>query len=211
MVTVRIPEHAGQRSGHGGQHSADPPNRPSSARTGVRHAAGMVSAITPESCPSWAGVRTTSPSRQERCQFDRRKGAATHGRQSQVEGDIAARCVGDPPVALPLSRRPEPLQAPKRRIVAIELALGKAPPRSASPCAGATNIDYRPLTRAPPSASMRLSAERLGYAKVGKLNRKASTYLREAVGESVKKHRDYRGYTQQELAALPAMRRTTSG
>jgi hypothetical protein len=142
--------------------------------------------------------------------FDRRKGAATHGRQGQVEGDIAARCVGDPPVALPLSRRPEPLQAPKRRIVAIELALGKAPPRSASPCAGATNIDYRPLTRAPPSASMRLSAERLGYAKVGKLNRKASTYIREAVGESVKKHRDYRGYTQQELATLPAMRRTTS-
>jgi hypothetical protein len=44
-------------SGHGGQHSADPPNRPSSARTGVRHAAGMASAITPESCPSWAGVR----------------------------------------------------------------------------------------------------------------------------------------------------------
>jgi len=35
--------------------------------------------------------------------FDRRKGAATHGRQGQVEGDIAARCVGDPPVALPLS------------------------------------------------------------------------------------------------------------
>jgi hypothetical protein len=58
VVTVGIPEHAGQRSGHGGQHSADPPNRPSSARTGVRHAAGMVSAITPESCPSWAGVRT---------------------------------------------------------------------------------------------------------------------------------------------------------
>ena len=58
VVTVRIPEHAGQRSGHGGQHSADPPNRLSSARTRVRHAAGMVSAITPESCPSWAGVRT---------------------------------------------------------------------------------------------------------------------------------------------------------
>jgi hypothetical protein len=52
-----MPEHAGQRSGHGGQHSSDPPNRPSSVRTGVRHAAGMVSAITPESCPSRAGVR----------------------------------------------------------------------------------------------------------------------------------------------------------
>jgi hypothetical protein len=57
VITAGIPEHAGQRSGHGGQLSADPPHRPSSARTSVRHAAGMVSAITPESCPSWAGVR----------------------------------------------------------------------------------------------------------------------------------------------------------
>jgi hypothetical protein len=65
-VTAGIPEHAGQRSGLGGQHSADPPNRPSSARTGVRHAAGTVSAITPEPCPSWAGVRNRAQSLTER-------------------------------------------------------------------------------------------------------------------------------------------------
>jgi hypothetical protein len=41
-----------------GQHSAGPPNRPSSHRNSVRHASGRVSAITPESCTAWAGART---------------------------------------------------------------------------------------------------------------------------------------------------------
>jgi len=33
------------------------PQWPSSGRNAVRHAVGTVSAITPESCPSWAGIR----------------------------------------------------------------------------------------------------------------------------------------------------------
>src|SRR5690606_35990016 len=35
-----------------------PPKCPRSGRNTVRHAAGMVSAIGSESCPSWAGTRT---------------------------------------------------------------------------------------------------------------------------------------------------------
>jgi hypothetical protein len=46
-VSSRIPEHDGQLSGDGGQHSAQAPKCPSSHRNGVRHAAGMLSAITP--------------------------------------------------------------------------------------------------------------------------------------------------------------------
>src|SRR5690606_5175002 len=38
-----------------------PPKCPPSGRNTVRHAAGMVSAIGPESCPSWAGTRTRPP------------------------------------------------------------------------------------------------------------------------------------------------------
>jgi hypothetical protein len=74
-VTALVPEHAGQRSGHGGQHSARPPNCPSSDRNGVPHAAGTVSAITPESCPSWAGARSPAPEHGTPTRFSVHQGA----------------------------------------------------------------------------------------------------------------------------------------
>jgi hypothetical protein len=56
---LRFRSHGGHCSGMADSIPLHPPKCPPSHRNGVRHAAGMLSAITPESCPSWAGARTT--------------------------------------------------------------------------------------------------------------------------------------------------------
>lgn len=65
-----IPAHDGHRSDMADSIPLTPPNRSSSDRNSVRHASGRVSAITPESCPSWAGARTNPYTITARTNFD---------------------------------------------------------------------------------------------------------------------------------------------
>jgi hypothetical protein len=50
--------HAGHQSGMPDSIPLQQRNRPPSQRNTVRHHSGMLSAISPESCPSWRGTRT---------------------------------------------------------------------------------------------------------------------------------------------------------
>jgi hypothetical protein len=52
--------HAGHQSGMPDSIPLLPRNRPPSHRNAVRHHSGMLSAIIPESCPSWPGTRNRS-------------------------------------------------------------------------------------------------------------------------------------------------------
>jgi hypothetical protein len=54
--------HAGHQSGMPDSIPLQQRNRPPSQRNTVRHHSGMLSAISPESCPSWRGTRSSAKS-----------------------------------------------------------------------------------------------------------------------------------------------------